>query len=366
MTDETLRKFQLGYNPEGWNTFTKTALDSGYKKEFLENSGLSIFKESKSFDRFRGRVMFPIHSLSGRVLGFGGRTLKTEKKIAKYVNSPESEIYHKSKVLYGIYFAKSAIVKEDNCYLVEGYTDVISMHQAGVENVVASSGTALTVDQIKLIGRYTKNITILFDGDAAGIKASFRGIDLILQAGMDVKVVLFPDGEDPDTYSKKVSSEELNTFISKEAKNFITFKTQLLQEEVSNDPSKKAVLIKGIVHSISMIPDHITRAVYVKDCSQLLQISEELLTQEIAKQNRDSARQAQPSRYIPEPQRTAPTQKEITHDKAEHQERDIIRFLLSYGETEVVFFEEVSEISEAGNTKVRTEEYSMLVVVGII
>lgn len=361
MTDETIRKFQLGYNPEKWDALTKTALDSGYKKEFLENSGLSIFKEDKSFDRFRGRVIFPIHSLSGRVLGFGGRTLKTEKKTAKYVNSPESDIYLKSKVLYGIYFAKSAIVKEDNCYLVEGYTDVISMHQSGVENVVASSGTALTVDQIKLIGRYTKNITILFDGDAAGIKASFRGIDLILQAGMDVKVVLFPDGEDPDSYANKVSNEELNTFISKEAKNFITFKTQLLQKDVSNDPSKKATLIKEIVHSISIIPDHITRAVYVKDCSQLLQISEELLTQEIAKQKRDSTRQAKPSQYIPEPQRAAPTQNKITHNKAEHEERDIIRFLLSYGEAEVIFLEEVSEISEAGNTKVRIEEYPMLV-----
>ena len=203
MTDEIIQKFQLGYNPESWDALTKEALKSGYKKEYLEQSGLSIFKEDKSFDRFRGRVMFPIHSLSGRVLGFGGRTLKTEKKIAKYVNSPESDIYHKSKILYGIYFAKSAIVKEDCCYLVEGYTDVISMHQSGVENVVASSGTALSVEQIKLISRYTKNIHILFDGDAAGIKASFRGIDLILAEGMNVKVVLFPDGEDPDSYAKK-------------------------------------------------------------------------------------------------------------------------------------------------------------------
>lgn len=309
MTDEIIQKFQLGYNPEKWDALTNEALKSGYKKEYLEQSGLSIFKEDKSFDRFRGRVLFPIHSLSGRVLGFGGRTLKTDKKTAKYVNSPESDIYHKSKILYGIYFAKSAIVKEDCCYLVEGYTDVISMHQAGVENVVASSGTALSVEQIKLISRYTKNIHILFDGDAAGIKASFRGIDLILAEGMNVKVVLFPDGEDPDSYAKKVSSDELKDFIQNEAKDFLSFKTQLLQEETKNDPTKKAALIKEIVRSIAIIPDHITRAVFIKDCSKTLQISESILTQEVASVKRKESGGGQAKEYTPRQQAKAPFQK---------------------------------------------------------
>lgn len=361
MSAETIQKFQLGYSPEAWDAFTQEALKAGYQKEYLENSGLSIFKEGKSYDRFRGRVMFPIHSLSGRILGFGGRTLKTDKKAAKYVNSPESEIYHKSKVLYGIYFAKSAISKEDLCYLVEGYTDVISMHQAGVENVVASSGTALTPDQIKLIGRYTKNISILFDGDAAGLKASFRGIDLILEAGMNVKVVLFPDGEDPDSYAKKVSSEELQAFIQTQAQDFITFKTSLLNKEVANDPSKRAALIKEIVHSISIIPDHITRAVYIKECSQLLQINEELLTQEVAKKKKGGQNTATSFSSKPKPTAVAPTQKKIDRNKAAHQERDIIRLLLSYGDHEVIFFEHIEEISEAGNKKIREEEYHMLV-----
>ena len=361
MTDETIKKFQLGYNPENWDLLTKEALKSGYKKEYLEKSGLSIFKEDKSFDRFRGRVMFPIHSLSGRVLGFGGRTLKTEKKIAKYVNSPESDIYHKSKILYGIYFAKSAIVKEDCCYLVEGYTDVISMHQSGIENVVASSGTALSAEQIKLISRYTKNIHILFDGDAAGIKASFRGIDLILSEGMNVKVVLFPDGEDPDSYAKKVSNNELKKFIQNEAKDFLSFKTQLLQEETSNDPTKKAALIKEIVRSIAIIPDHITSAVFIKDCSKTLQISEAILTQEVARVKRQKSSSVQENKYTTKQAVKAPSQKKIDFYKSNYQEWEIIRFLLCYGDKEIIFFEEVEEISEAGNNKTRVEASSLLV-----
>ena len=361
MTDETIQKFQLGYNPESWDTLTKEALKSGYKKEYLEQSGLSIFKDDKSFDRFRGRVIFPIHSLSGRVLGFGGRTLKTEKNIAKYVNSPESDIYHKSKILYGIYFSKSAIVKENCCYLVEGYTDVISMYQSGVENVVASSGTALSVEQIKLISRYTKNIHILFDGDAAGIKASFRGIDLILAEGMNVKIVLFPDGEDPDSYAKNVSSDKLKDFIQNEAKDFLSFKTQLLQEETKNDPTKKAALIKEIVRSIAIIPDHITRAVFIKDCSKTLQISEAILTQEVARLKRQQNNIGQLNEYTPKQAIKSPSQKKIDFYKSNYQEWEIIRFLLCYGDKEIVFFEEVEEISEAGNNKTRVEEYTLLV-----
>lgn len=366
MTDDTIQKFQLGYNPEAWDSFTKEALSAAYKKEYLEQSGLSIFKEQKSFDRFRGRVMFPIHSLSGRVLGFGGRTLKNDKKTAKYVNSPESLIYHKSKVLYGLFFAKSAIVKEDCCYLVEGYTDVISMHQAGAENVVASSGTALSVDQIKLISRYTKNIHILFDGDAAGIKASFRGIDLILAEGMNVKVVLFPDGEDPDSYAKKVSREALKVFIDVEAKDFLSFKTQLLQDESNNDPSKKAELIKEIVRSIAIIPDHITRAVYIKNCSKILQIAESILTQEVARLKRQRNTTGKTNEYRPQQKVKAPSQKKVDFNQSHHQEWEIIRFLLCYGDKEVVFFEEVEEISEAGNKKIREEEFKMLVATFIV
>jgi DNA primase len=361
MSEETIKKFQLGYSPEAWDAFTKQALKAGHQKEYLEASGLSIFKENKQFDRFRGRVMFPIHSLSGRILGFGGRTLKNDKKAAKYVNSPESDIYHKSRVLYGLYFAKSSIVKEDLCYLVEGYTDVTSMHQAGVENVVASSGTALTPDQIKLIGRYTKNITILFDGDAAGIKASFRGIDLILEAGMNVKVVLFPDGEDPDSYAKKVSQEELKSFIEKEAQDFIKFKTQLLKDEVANDPSKRAALIKEIIQSISIIPDHITKAVYVKECSQLLDIDEGLLTQEVGKKSfvasTTSTNKKKPiSKSLP-----AQQQSKRKNETAEHEEKDIIRFLLSYGSQAVTFVEHIKEETEDKKVKIKEEEYQMIV-----
>lgn len=281
--EETLKKFQLGYSPEKSDAFTSFALKEGYKIEFLEKTGLSIVKETRNFDRFRGRVMFPIHSLSGRVLGFGGRILKSNVKAAKYLNSPESDIYHKSKVLYGMYHSKNSIVKKDRCLLVEGYTDVISMHQAGLENVVASSGTSLTVEQIKLVKRFTNNITLLFDGDAAGLKAALRGVNLILQEGLNVKVVTFPEGEDPDSYSKKVSSEELENYIDTQAKDFIEFKCSLLLEEAKEDPIKRAELIKDIAATIALIPDAISRTVYAQSSSKILGVDEQVIFTSIEK-----------------------------------------------------------------------------------
>jgi DNA primase len=351
---EMITKFQLGYNPNSWDAFTKQALSDSYKKEFLKDSGLTIYNGNKAFDRFKGRVMFPIHSISGKVLGFGGRILQQEKNSAKYVNSPESDIYHKSNVLYGIYFAKQQIIKKDNCYLVEGYTDVISMHQVGIENVVASSGTALTSNQIKLIDRFTKNITILFDGDSAGIKASFRGIDLILQAGMNVKIILFPDGEDPDSFSKKHGELKTQEFITKNAKDFLSFKIELLKQEVGNDPVKKVGMIKEIVKSLALIPDSITQQVYIKESSKLLEISE----QEILKEIRNSK-----SNILKRPKKT----EEKTGDKplvnkvkakTYHQEQNIIRFLLSYGVKEIEFLDVIEEESEGGFKRTREEKYS--------
>ena len=357
VSSEMISKFQLGYNPNSWDAFTKQALADSYKKEYLKESGLSIFNERKAFDRFKGRVMFPIHSISGKVLGFGGRILQQEKNSAKYVNSPESDIYHKSNILYGIYFAKQQIIKNDNCYLVEGYTDVISMHQAGIENVVASSGTALTANQIKLIDRFTKNITILFDGDAAGIKASFRGIDLILQAGMNVKILLFPDGEDPDSFSKKNGDVKTQDFVKNNTKDFLTFKIELLKEEVKNDPVKKVGMIKEIVRSISLIPDSITQQVYIKESSRLLEISEQEIVKEI--RSAKSSFQNKPIRKEATPQQSSTPVKVKT--KSYHQEQNIIRFLLSYGTHEIEFVDIIEEISEAGNKRVREEKHTSTV-----
>lgn len=280
---EVIKQFQLGYCLNTGDDFTKHALAKGYKLEYLEKVGLVKSKEDRQFDFFRGRVMFPIHSVTGRVLGFGGRTLFTDKKIAKYFNSPESIIYNKSEILYGLYFAKGDIVKYDNCFLCEGYTDVISMHQAGICHSVSSSGTSLTKEQIKLIRRYTNNITILYDGDAAGIKASFRGIDLILEEGMNVKVVLFPDGEDPDSYSKKVSSSELELYIKDHMQDFISFKADILLKDGENDPLKRAELIKEVAHSVALIPDQITRTVYTQQVAQVFGISEQVVTNELLK-----------------------------------------------------------------------------------
>ncbi len=281
-TGDTIRKFGLGYSPETWDAFSKEALGKGYKLELLESTGMTISKDERLIDRFRGRVMFPIQSMSGRVLGFGGRILTNDKKAAKYLNSPESDVYHKSKVLYGIFHAKQAIAKQDNCYLVEGYTDVIQFHQAGIENVVASSGTALTSDQIRLINRLTKNITVLFDGDAAGLRASVRGIDLILEEGMNVRVCTFPDGEDPDSFAKKYPHDELVAYLQSNSKDFIQFKASLLMEDAQNDPVKKAGTIRDMVNSIAKIPDRIQREIYIRECARIMDISEQVLMNTLA------------------------------------------------------------------------------------
>ncbi len=284
--EDIIEKFQLGYSLEAKDAFIRQALNAGYKQVFLEKTGLAIVGENNFLsDRFRGRVMFPVHSLSGKVVAFGGRILKKDK-IAKYINSPESEIYHKSNELYGIFFARQAMVKHDRCYLVEGYTDVISMHQAGIENVVASSGTALTHGQIRLIRRFTHNITVLYDGDAAGIKAALRGIDLLLEEGMNVKVVLLPDGEDPDSFARKQNAASFTQYINDNESDFIRFKTKLLLDEAGEDPIKKAALITDVVSSIAIIPEEIIRSVYVKECSQMLETDEKILLNEISKKRK--------------------------------------------------------------------------------
>tara|TARA_Y100000815_G_scaffold92715_1_gene81834 strand:- start:66370 stop:68385 length:2016 start_codon:yes stop_codon:yes gene_type:complete len=346
-TGDTIKKFGLGYSPEVWDAFTKEALGKGYKLEYLEKTGLTIPREDgRHIDRFRGRVMFPIQSMSGRVLGFGGRILGNDKKVAKYLNSPESDIYHKSKVLYGIYHAKQAIAKQDNCYLVEGYTDVIQMHQAGIENVVASSGTALTPDQIRLINRLTKNITMLFDGDAAGLRASIRGIDLILEEGMNVKVCTFPEGDDPDSFARKSTHEELEAYLKDNAKDFIQFKASLLVDEAKNDPVKKAGLISDIVKSISKIPNHIQREVYIQECSRIMDISEAVLSSSLAqllkKEYADSGKKLIESQragaMTPVIEKGFPSSQKV--DILNNVERQVIEVLLLYG-NEVQDFEDV-------------------------
>ena len=286
--EDIIKKFQLGYSLEERDAFTQKALKNGYKSTFLEKTGLSIVRDNNyQVDRFRGRVMFPVHSLSGKVVAFGGRTLKKDDKTAKYLNSPESEIYHKSNELYGIYFARQAMVKQDRCFLVEGYTDVISMHQAGIENVVASSGTALTAGQIRMIHRLTNNITVLYDGDAAGIKAAIRGIDLLLEAGLNIKIVLLPEGEDPDSFSKKQSATSFNEYIAANETDFVRFKTALLIKDAGNDPVKNAQMITEIVDTVALIPEEIIRLVYVKECSKLLDMDERVLVRNIAKKRQE-------------------------------------------------------------------------------
>lgn len=283
-TQATIRKFGLGYCPEKGDAMTTAALAAGYQEQFLTDTGLTIKRDNGTYyDRFTARVMFPIHSISGRVIGFGGRTLRTGDRIAKYVNSPESVVYNKSQSLYGIYFAKNAISRDNYCILVEGYTDVMRLHQSGIENVVASSGTSLTTEQIKLIGRFTKNVTVIYDGDAAGIKASLRGIDMILREGLNVRVVLLPDGDDPDSFGRKHSAEQIKEFIAKNEEDFIRFKTRLLMEEAGNDPLKKAALISDIVQSISEIPDPIIRSVFIKDCSKTMDMDEQVLVNEVSR-----------------------------------------------------------------------------------
>jgi len=334
--DDIISKFGLGYCPSVWDAFTSHARKNGYKLDFLVKSGLTLQKESRSYDRFHSRVIFPIHSASGRIIGFGGRILTTEKNRPKYVNSPDSDVYNKSKSLYGVFFARTAMASQDNCYLVEGYTDVISLHQSGIENVVASSGTSLTQDQIRMIQRYTKNITILYDGDPAGIKASFRGIDMILEEGMNVKIVLFPEGEDPDSYCRNHHPDEVKKFVSEEADNFVIFKTNLLLSETEGDPIKKASLIKEIINTIALIPDGITRTLYMKECAILMNVSEQVLVNEIRKILRKKFKKTLPEGVKPEEAGWAedikvPRQEEYDIDSDDYQEREIIRLLLLYG-----------------------------------
>lgn len=357
-TSETIEKFELGYSPDEWQAFTDKALEKAYKLDFLEKTGLTIVKGEKRFDRFKGRVMFPIHSMSGRVLGFGGRILTNDKKQAKYLNSPESEVYHKSKVLYGLYQAKQAIAKADNCYLVEGYTDVIQFNQTGIENVVASSGTALTPDQIRLISRLTNNITVLFDGDAAGLRASIRGIDLILEQGMNVKVCLFPEGEDPDSFAKANSQEDLQAYLDENAQDFIRFKSSLLMEDADKDPVKKAEVIRDIVNSISKIPDQITQEIYVQTCSNLLDVSEDVLfstlAQILAKDRKEASRgvRRKSLEVVKETQESSPVA------KVDHQyvlERSIIQLLLRYGEQKAIFTDFDFDFEEDKHLEVKRE-----------
>lgn len=345
--EDILKKFNVGYSPDIWDALTQDAITNKHAEEYLEKTGLSIRNDKgKLYDRFRGRVMFPIHNFTGRVIGFGGRTLKTDKNVPKYVNSPESDIYHKSNVLYGLFHAKKAIRDQDNCYLVEGYADVLSVHQAHIENVVASSGTSLTIEQIRLISRFTQNITILYDGDAAGIKASLRGLDMILEEGLNVKVVSFPVGDDPDSYMHKVGAGAFKTYIEENRKDFILYKANVLLAEAGTDPIKRAGIIRDIVESIAKIPDNIKASVFIRECSSLLQIEERVLLSELntmrsaklkksVQQNRTSQSQYQdmPPENLLDDQATpniglAPEQ---TIDSDDLQEQEIVRLLLAFG-----------------------------------
>lgn len=348
-SDETIRKFQLGFHPDAWSVFTDAATQAGYNIAYLIKTGLTIEKEGRHFDRFRNRVMFPIHNLSGKVIGFGGRILSNDKKQAKYLNSPESEVYHKSAVLYGIHLARKAMMAHDACLLVEGYTDVISLHQAGIENVVASSGTSLTTEQVRVIQRYTKNVTILYDGDPAGIKASFRGIDMILEQGMNVKIVLFPDGEDPDSFARSNSPLFVSEFIRSEARDFIAFKTAILQEEAQGDPIKTAEMIREIIHSLALVPDPILRSLYVKECASRLDMNEQTLINELNRQVRGNRQKKEKAESRQEAE-DLPPEDLFTDDTAagkrdalpeeyaaQAQEADLVRILIRYANEEIAF-----------------------------
>ncbi|MDF4223349.1 DNA primase [Maribacter sp. M208] len=365
-TDETIKKFELGYCLDQWDGFTNAALDKGYKLEYLAKTGLTIVKEdpnnpngSRKFDRFKGRVMFPIHSLSGRVLGFGGRILTNDKKAAKYLNSPESDIYHKSKVLYGIYHAKQAIAKEDNCYLVEGYTDVIQFAQRGIDNVVSSSGTALTPEQIRLINRLTKNITVLFDGDAAGLRASLRGIDLILEQGMNVRVCTFPEGEDPDSFAKNNELDDVMAYLNGNSKDFIQFKASLLVKEADNDPIKRADTVRDIVNSISKIPDRIQKEIYIQECAQIMNISESVLFNTLAQIGKKEEKNVQAQQK--EEQKAFDVVRNTNEEKQEKVdvqyllERKIIESLMLYGNHKEQFEDLVLKENDAGDLVLEPE-----------
>ena len=349
--DDIIQKFQLGYSLDQRDSFTQAALKAGYNKEYLVKTGLTLENESgQTTDRFRGRVMFPVHSLSGKVVAFGGRILKKDDKMAKYVNSPESEIYHKSNELYGIFFAKQAIVKQDRCFLVEGYTDVISMHQSGIENVVASSGTSLTPGQIRLIHRFTENVTVIYDGDAAGIKASIRGIDLLLEEGLNIKVLLLPDGDDPDSFARKTNASDFIDYVERNASDFIRFKTNLLLADAGNDPVKRAGLVLDIVRSISIIPNSAIRSEYVKDCSSLLNVDEQMLYYEINKlknseQEKNAIRRQNETADAPQFDESDNLVTRITSSsKFEDQERNILQILVKYGEVVFCFADQEEKI----------------------
>jgi DNA primase len=330
--DDIVKKFELGYCPDGKSIFTDEAQKAGYRMEYLEKTGLTIKRDDWVRDRFGGRVMFPIHNMAGRVIAFGGRILKDDPKAAKYLNSPESEIYHKSNVLYGIYQAKREISRVDKCYLVEGYTDVLSLHQSGIENVVASSGTALTADQIRLIRRFTPNVTILYDGDEAGIKASLRGIDLVLEEGMNVKVLLLPQGEDPDSFARKHSSSELLNYISANETDFIQFKTRLLLKSTENDPVARARLITDVIRSVAVIPESITRAVYIRECSKLLNVEEGVLYNEVGKILRGRMEKAGGQLPYEPPVRKTPQPALVIEQPGDlnNEELVLLRFLLKF------------------------------------
>jgi DNA primase len=363
--EETIKKFQLGFSLNQWDAFTNQALSKGYDLKYLEKTGLTIVKENRNIDRFKGRVMFPIHSMSGRVLGFGGRILDSTEKAAKYLNSPASDIYDKSKVLYGIFYAKQAIAKENNCYLVEGYTDVITLHQSGIENVVSSSGTALTPDQIRLIKRLTPNITVLYDGDAAGIRASFRGIDLILEQDLNVKVLTFPNQDDPDSYARKVSSEELKEYLTHNATDFIKFKISILMEEAENDPIKKAELVKDIIKSISVIPNSIQREIYLQETAKLMEISEGVLYSSLAQQIVSNRKQDGEQRIGDEPVRMEIVQEsQQPHEsinELEKYEKEVIKTLLLFGNIKTEFVDWVEETNTLGKIEIKKEIYENVV-----
>lgn len=382
-SDETIKKFGLGFAPdprkmEGTTTLAAAAQKGGYKREFLIGTGLCIERQDGSLaDKFYDRVMFPIHSLSGRVIAFGGRTLLTDKSVAKYVNSPETEIYHKSDVLYGIYQAKGAIAKLGKCYLVEGYTDVISMHQAGIENVVASSGTSLTQGQIRLIKRFTNKITVLYDGDPAGIKASIRGIDMLLEEGMEVKVALFPDGHDPDSFARSHSADQITKFLEEAQTDFIEFKYELLAKDIARDPLRKAGLIKEIVRTIALIPDRIVRTVYIEQTAQKLDVKQEILSQEVGKARRDNIvsgefekrrsaereeRRRELESQLPpeerlEPQESAPRQREAEVPFLVPYEKEILYYLIKFGEHIIHFEEHMIVGSEQPVQEITVSEY---------
>ncbi len=355
-TLETIETFALGFHPPGYSVLYDAAIKAGYKPEFLFKTGLAIEKDGKGIDRFRGRVMFPIRQQSGKVLGFGGRILGNDKKIAKYLNSPESEVYHKSSVLYGLFEAKKAISNEDEALLVEGYTDVISLHQAGLKNVVASSGTSLTVDQIKLLRRYTENIVMLYDGDSAGIKATFRGLDMILEQGLHVKIVSLPEGEDPDSFAKANTADYLKDYIRREAKDFIAYKTSVLKEEADGDPIKIASMIREVVHSLALIPDQVLRSVYLKDCAERLDTDEQTLIFELNRQIKDNQKKAYSREvkdnhevHLPES-----LEEEIAQIKqlpdlgaAMPQEMDVVRILILYANNIVPFEGKTEEGEDA-------------------